>query len=37
MQKTPTTLDNAQGDLRPLLFWGYLGMTFSLIGCGGRI
>jgi len=37
MQKTPTTLDNPQSDFTTALIWGYLGLTFSLSGCGGWI
>jgi hypothetical protein len=37
MQKTPTTLDNPIAILATAAKWGYLGLTFSLSGCGGRI
>ena len=37
MQKAPTTLDNSQSDFMTAVIWGYLGLTFSLSGCGGRI
>lgn len=37
MQKTPTSLDKSQSDFTTATKWGYLGLTFSLIGCGGRI
>ncbi len=35
MQKTPTALDNSQRGFVTDLIWGYLGLTFSLNGCGG--
>jgi len=37
MQETPTTLDNSQSDFTTAVIWVYLGLTFSLSGCGGRI
>jgi hypothetical protein len=37
MQKNPQTHQKPLGVLRGAVIWGYLGLAFRLIGCGGRI
>lgn len=37
MQKTPPHSIIPKSVLATAVIWGYLGLTFSLNGCGGRI